>query len=132
MRQGYIYISNNILPSLFAISMEEQAKGLMFREPPVPTMSFLYSSPRINKFWMQNTPAPLDIIFCCNGKINQICHGEPFSTKIIGSDDLSDLIIELPYGTTSSLELKINDCAGIVEPTQQELKTIFALNKFYF
>ena len=34
MEQGYIFIANNVFPSLLAISFDEQAQGLMYVEPP--------------------------------------------------------------------------------------------------
>lgn len=66
MKTGYVYIDNNVFTTLLAISEHEQAQGLMHIEPPTPVMSFVYDRPKINKFWMANTPAPLDIVFCRN------------------------------------------------------------------
>ena len=125
MKQGYIYIGDNIFDSLLAISSEEQSQGLMFKDPPVPVMSFIYPNPRINKFWMKDTPAELDIIFCCDNKISQICKGIPFSTQIIGDDKNSDLVIELPFGTIKSLGVKINTNVGLLKSTAAELKKLF-------
>ncbi len=121
MKNGYIYIDNTIYHSLLAISHEEQARGLMFVEPPTPIMSFIYNSPRINKFWMKSTPAPLDIVFCHNNKISQICYGKPFSTEIIGNDQESDLVIEFPYGTVNSSEIKIGQSVGLIKPSKMDL-----------
>ena len=114
MKNGYIYIANNIFPSLFAISEQEQLKGLMFEPFPPPIMSFIYSKPKINKFWMYNTESPLDILFCNNGEIQQIHYGEPFSTKIIGENKFSDLVVELPYSTISKLGIKIGNKIGSI------------------
>lgn len=124
MENGYIYIDNNIFPSLLAISDFEQSVGLMKQSWPPPIMSFVYNYPKINKFWMHNTESPLDIVFCCNGEVTQICKGEPFSTKIIGDDKLSDLVIEFPYGTVSSSEIYLSNKVGLVKPTIKELKKI--------
>lgn len=126
MENGYIYVSNNVFQSLFAISEHEQAKGLMYEEFPPPIMSFIYAKPKINKFWMKNTPSPLDIVFCCNGEVNQICRGEPLSTSIIGEDIDSDFIIEFPKGTVQSSEIKLGDKVGLVKPTNSELIKIIA------
>jgi uncharacterized membrane protein (UPF0127 family) len=128
MEHGYIYINDNVFPSLFAISSEEQSQGLMYQEWPPPIMSFVYATPKVNKFWMKNTPSPLDIIFCCNGKVSQICYGEPMSTSIIGSDNSSDLIIELPHGMVDTSGIKIGHSVGIVRPSVAELKRIIAQN----
>src|SRR5271166_6871288 len=104
MEQGYLYIHNNIFPTLLAISADEQQKGLMYIEPPAPVMSFVYSVPGINRFWMKETPSPLDIIFCHQGKVSQICFGEPYSTSMIGDNKFSDLIVEMPYGAVDNLK----------------------------
>ena len=51
MKEGFIYIDDNVYSTLFAISEEEQAKGLMYQEWPPPVMSFVYVAPKINKFF---------------------------------------------------------------------------------
>ena len=132
MEKGYIFIEENVFPTLLAISYDEQAKGLMFEKFPPPIMSFIYTEPQVNKFWMKNTPSPLDIVFCCNGEIKQICVGKPYSTSTIGADDPSDLVIELPFGTVSQSGIKLRNKVGFVAPTELELKKIIAkkYNKF--
>lgn len=125
MEQGYIYLHNNILPTLLAISAEEQEKGLMHQEWPPPVMSFIYAFPSVNRFWMKNTPSPLDIVFCHKGKIAEICYGEPNSTQVVGSQ-LSDLVIELPYGSVESIGLKVGQSVGVVKPTPEDLRKIIA------
>lgn len=126
MEQGYIFLHNCVMPTLLAISEREQQSGLMHQEWPPPVMSFVYTYPRINKFWMHNTPSPLDILFCHEGKVSQIHAGEPFSTASIGDDKFSDLVIELPYGTADKLGIKVGHFAGIVKPTSEELRKIVA------
>ena len=122
MKKGFVYISDNIFETLLAISSNEQENGLMGVSWPPPVMSFIYDNPKVNKFWMHNTPSSLDIVFCKNGIINQICKGVPFSTEIIGKDILSDLVIELPYGTCKNLNIKINDSADLLRSTKKFLK----------
>ena len=126
MEQGYIYISSNIFPTLLAISEEEQERGLMHEEWPPPIMSFVYEGPRVNKFWMKNTPSPLDIVFCNDGRVTQICYGEPHSTRMIGDDRYSDLIIEFPHGTVTTTGIKLGHSVGLVKPTPGELQKIIA------
>src|ERR1035437_924397 len=126
MESGYVFIDNNIFPTLLAISTEEQAKGLMDESWPPPVMSFVYAKPTVNKFWMSNTVSPLDIIFCCDGRVSQICKGNPLSTSVIGEDQLSDLVIEFPRGTVESSDIRIGQKVGLVKPTVDELKIIIA------
>jgi uncharacterized membrane protein (UPF0127 family) len=109
MKKGIVYIGEKNFHCLLAVSSSEQEKGLMHQKPPVPTMAFVYSKPRVNKFWMSNTPAPLDIVFCLNGKVVQICKGEPYSTRIIGSDLPSDLVLEFGAGTCEKYGITFGD-----------------------
>lgn len=132
MEQGYIYIHNCVMPTLLAISEMEQQSGLMHQEWPPPVMSFVYAYPRVNKFWMHNTPSPLDIIFCHDGKVSQIHAGEPFSTQMIGDNKFSDLVIELPYGTADKLGIKVGQLVGVVKPSQEELQKIIAEKSYLF
>lgn len=121
MRQGYIYIGSNVFPTYFAISSHEQQQGLMNVEWPPPVMSFVYDTPQPNKFWMKNTPSPLDIVFCRKGEIISIHKGEPFSTSVIGPDEFSDLVIELPHGTVASEGILLRSKVGIISPSLQDL-----------
>lgn len=132
MEQGYIYIHNNIFPTLLAISVEEQAKGLMYVDPPIPNMAFVYGSPQVNKFWMANTKAPLDILFCHAGEVVQICKGEPYSTSVIGDDRLTDLVVELPFGTAFASGIKLGHKVGLVKPSMDELRKIIASKYNHF
>lgn len=126
MESGYIYIHEHIFPTLFAISMEEQARGLMGQEWPPPVMSFIYTYPKCNKFWMKNTPSPLDIVFCHNDQVTQICKGEPFSTAMIGDDSRSDFIIEFPHGMVAATGIMLGHKVGFVRPTKAEFLKIIA------
>lgn len=126
MENGFLYIGDNIFSTLLAISEEEQSNGLMGQKWPPPVMSFVYASPRINRFWMKNTPSPLDIVFCCNGEVIQICSGEPNSTSIIGDYRKSDLVVEFPLGTVLSTNIKLGSKVGLVKPGPDQLKKIIA------
>lgn len=126
MESGYIHVANNIFPTLLAISYEEQAQGLMGCAWPPPVMSFIYTAAQVNRFWMKHTPSPLDLLFCHNGEVRQICFGEPNSTAMIGAMQLSDLVIELPFGTASSTGIKLGHKVGLVKPTRDELRKIIA------
>lgn len=132
MERGYIFINNSVLPTLLAISEAEQQKGLMYEEWPPPVMSFVYAEPKVNKFWMHNTPSKLDIIFCHEGKVSQLHVGEPFSTKMIGDNQYSDLIIELPHGSVEKLGIEVGQEAGVLKPTSEELRKIIAEKTYVF
>jgi len=94
------------LHTLVAISEQEKITGLMGKEWPPPIMSFPNIDRQISKFWMKNTPSPLDIIFCNAGKVIAIEKGIPNSKEIVGPDSPSDLVVELPFGLAAKLEIK--------------------------
>ena len=108
-RIGKLRIGDYEMPTLLAITHYEQERGLMEVPPPAPVMSFVYSRPNINRFWMQNTPSPLDIVFSLNGTITGIHKGEPYSTAAIGDYNPSDLVVELPRDTCKALGITIGD-----------------------
>lgn len=114
MKTGIVCIGENVFETLLACSEQEQQKGLMYMDPPTPNMTFVYTKPQINKFWMKNTVAQLDIIFSYKGKVSQICEGKPYSTSPIGSNEFSDLVIELPYGTAQKLGIKIGSSVKLL------------------
>jgi uncharacterized membrane protein (UPF0127 family) len=93
-----IKINNNIFNTLVAITEDEHVQGLMYIEPPAPIMSFPYKNAKVRKFWMKNTKAPLDILFCNNNKIIDIYAGIPYSLDLVGPDVPVDLVIEMPKG----------------------------------
>jgi len=126
MKTGIICIGNNLFETLLAISSQEQERGLMYLDPPIPNMAFIYERPGINKFWMANTKAPLDIVFCCAGKVTQICIGEPYSTTMIGDNRLSDLVVEFPSGTVMRSGIKLGHEINLLKPSPEELKQIIA------
>lgn len=112
-----IKIGQHVLPTILAITADEQERGLMNREWPPPVMSFVYSAPSINRFWMKNTPSPLDVVFSLKGKVTAIHKGEPHSTKLIGDLAFSDLVVELPFGTCKAMNIEIGQEISILKNT---------------
>lgn len=127
MKSSTLFVKGIKFPTLLAVSEQEQRKGLMNEQNLPPSMSFVYDYPKVNKFWMHNTPKPLDIVFCREGKIISISKGEPFSTALIGPDAATDLVIEFPYGTCHQMQIKEGD-----EVELPEIKKISLFsNKYY-
>jgi len=122
MKKGYICISEKVFSTLLAVSPKEQEAGLMYQPWPPPVMSFVYSKPKVNNFWMHNTPSPLDIIFCKEGKIVDIRKGEPYSTSLIGVNDVTDLIVEFPHGTAKKFGFKPNDTIILIDSDDEIIK----------
>ena len=100
----FVIFGENKLAAKFAITTEEQAKGLMFCEEDV-VMAFLYKDKNYHKFWMKNTPKPLDLVFCRDNEVVDIRKGVAFSLSLISSGEVSDLVIELPLGTVEKLNI---------------------------
>jgi uncharacterized membrane protein (UPF0127 family) len=127
MKSATLNIKGINFPTLLAISEDEQRTGLMHRKDLPASMSFVYDYPKVNKFWMHNTPKALDIVFCLNGKIVSVAKGEPFSTMLIGPECVTDLVVEFPYGTCQKLQIKEGDEVEI-----PKIKKNFLLqNKYY-
>lgn len=109
-----VILGTHKLPAIIALTEEEQARGLMYRSWPPPVMAFPYDDPKIRKFWMKNTPSPLDLVFCRKGEVITIVSGLPLSIDMIGPDEPSDLVIELPRGRASKLGIVQGTSAKIV------------------
>jgi len=76
-------------------------KGLMFRKSLKDDsgMVFKFSRPQKLSFWGLNTYIPLDIAFVnSQGKIVNISHISPLSTKSVSSDRACTMAIEANYG----------------------------------
>jgi uncharacterized protein len=108
-----IVLGNKELETLIALTEEEQEIGLMNRSWPPPIMTFPFKKAHVSKFWMLNTPTPLDIIFCKGRRIIDIFSGVPYSLSLVGPDEPSDFVVELPKGTAKKLGIKSGDFADI-------------------
>ena len=104
-----VYIGKHCFTTLVAVSEEEHRKGLMGKQWPPPIMAFPYKKAEIRKFWMKNTPSPLDILFIRSGHIIDICQGHPHSLSTVGPDEPSDLVVELPAGSAKDFGISIGD-----------------------
>lgn len=113
MRTQNISLKGRVFSALVAETPTEQQTGLMWKEWPPPAMIFPYKNASMIKFWMKNTISPLDIIFCKEGKVLGIFAGQPMSTALVGPNEASDLVIELPAGTAKSIGLTAGDYVGI-------------------
>ena len=90
-----------------AASLQEQARGLMFRTEMGADegMLFPYDPPRVLSFWMKNTVIPLDLIFIGPDKkvINVAANATPYSEDQIWSDAPAIAVLELNGGRAAEL-----------------------------
>ena len=98
-----VCIGKHWFETIVAVTEDEHRIGLMGKPWPPPVMSFPYKLAEVRKFWMKNTPSPLDIVFVRNGKVIDVFRGEPYSLQSVGPDEPSDLVVELPAGTAAEL-----------------------------
>jgi uncharacterized membrane protein (UPF0127 family) len=120
----YIVVNGNKIVTKVAITEEEQETGLMGQLWPPPVMSFPFQSKAVRKFWMKDTPSPLDIIFCNSGTVVGVYPGEPYSEYFLGPNSAVDLVIEMPRGEANKLSISVG--------TNVELKySIVSLGKKY-
>lgn len=92
-----IYFDYKPIKVKVAITSDEQSSGLMFVSKAEP-MAFPFNRSAVRSFWMKDTIVPLDIIFSFKGIVTAVLKGEPLSTKHIGPNTITDLVVELPYG----------------------------------
>ena len=100
-----------------AISLDQQARGMMFRESMDPDsgMLFEFDEPKIATIWMKNTPLPLDIIFVrSNGKILKIEHmAQPYKLRSASSEAIVAAVLELQGGRSK-------DCLLYTSPSPRD------------
>lgn len=94
---------------------EQQAKGLMFRKhlPDNRGMLFRFGPPQPVRFWMKNTPIPLDMIFLRQGKVVAVVASAPPCTSnpcpTYGTEIPVNQVIELRGGRATQLGIKAGD-----------------------
>lgn len=94
-----------------ALTPQEQAKGLMFREnvPDMTGMLFYYEEERRISMWMKNTLIPLDMLFIAkNGEILAIhANAAPRSLAVIAPDVRAAAVLEIAGGAVRKLSLRV-------------------------
>lgn len=122
-----VKIGDTEFETLVALTKDEHEVGLMFHPAPTPIMSFPYRNSSIKKFWMKDTLADLDIIFCNNNKIIDICKGSAYSLDLIGPNRASDLVVEMPFGSAKKFNINLGDDVNL-KFSKQTIARIFNKN----
>jgi uncharacterized protein len=96
-----------------AETMEQKAKGLMFRRSLDDKMGMLfpYGQPQEITMWMKNTYIPLDMVFLTSdGTVHRIAAmTEPFSEATVASQGPVSAVLELNGGAAARFGLKAGD-----------------------
>jgi uncharacterized protein len=97
-----------------ALTPEDQAQGLMYREslPPRAGMLFVFDQPAPHHFWMKNTMIPLDMIWMDpSGKVLFIsagtppCKGDPCPSY--GPDSPAASVLEIAGGKAAKEKIAV-------------------------
>jgi uncharacterized membrane protein (UPF0127 family) len=118
-----IKIEKRPLTVMVANDSDERSRGLMHRRvlSPFDGMIFAFNSPRHVRFWMKDTPLPLDILFFDgNGRLVSLHRNAvPLDQAPIDGGSNVQYVVELQAGghpdilaETNILEL--NACNGIL------------------
>lgn len=78
-----------------------RARGLMDRRslPARGGMLFLDAEPDTQRFWMESTPIPLDLIFVDEeGQVVNVARGRPYSRELISSTAPALYVVEVRAG----------------------------------
>jgi uncharacterized membrane protein (UPF0127 family) len=106
-----------------AVSEDERARGLMFREKILPDqgMLFVFEAPGFHSFWMKNTLIPLDMIWLdAEKRVVHIaadvppCRADPCPSY--GPDAPASYVLELKAGVAKENGIKPNDRLQFVLP----------------
>ena len=96
-----------------AVSREQQAQGLMYRQSLAADagMLFIYRPARPVSMWMKNTVIPLDMLFIAeDGEIVKIVErAVPFSLTTISSDGRVRAVLEINGGMINRLGIRPGD-----------------------
>ena len=95
-----------------ATTPEQYTRGLMGRHhlAPCEGMAFLFPRAMRQRFWMKDTPLPLDLLFVDESqRIIYIGHGTPLSEEPIGPDAPVRSVIEIASGRAAKDRIAVGD-----------------------
>lgn len=96
-----------------ALTPQQQAQGLMFREAMAPDAGMLFVFPQVRQasFWMENTLIPLDMLFIrADGTIARIAADTtPLSRESVPSGEPVRAVLEINGGLSAMLGIRPGD-----------------------
>ena len=120
LKKNQVCFKNNCFEVELAITPQEQAKGLMFRQELAPNkgMLFIFKQEGDYPFWMKNTKIPLDIIWIDKdkkvvfvGQNTPPCQSDPCNS--IGPNKTAQYVLEINANTSQRLGIGVGDQASI-------------------
>lgn len=102
-----------------ALTSDQQRIGLMQRPalPQLRGMWFPFDRPRLMRFWMHNTLAPLDMVFLREGRVIHVERRVPVCPALpcpsYGPSQLGDGVVELGAGEAERLGIARGDSVRI-------------------
>lgn len=108
-----------------ALTPEDQAQGLMYREslPPNTGMLFVFPESEPHHFWMKNTMIPLDMIWMDeSGKVVFVsvntppCKADPCATY--GPDGPARQVLEIAGGMAAKEKISVGSTLAITGVTR--------------
>lgn len=114
-------IGDEVIQLEVARTPAQQQMGLMYRPPLADDrgMLFVFEPARPVRFWMKNTPSPLDMVFLKGGEVQAIaanaapCAADPCPTYGPVAPVSIDQVIELRSGRAAELGLAVGDRVDI-------------------
>lgn len=113
-RSGAVVPAGTVVPVVVEIARtaKEQEKGFMERKsiPDGTGMIFVYTSDRVMRFWMKNTPSALSIAYIdSSGMIREIYDMTPFSLETVSSERSLRHALEVPQGWFNRAGIAVGD-----------------------
>jgi len=118
--------SGSVYKLELALTPEEQAQGLMFREslPDRTGMIFVFDQEGDHHFWMKNTMIPLDMIWMdASGKVIFVsantppCKADPCATY--GPDAPARQVLEIAGGMAAKEKIAIGSTLRLIDVPQK-------------
>ena len=82
-----------------ALSHQQRARGLMYRDSAEHGMLFVYEEPRVLSFWMRNTKVSLDIAYIkADWTISSVHPLQPYDETSVASIEPVIAALEMPQG----------------------------------
>jgi len=106
------------IPVELAVTPETRTRGLMYRRdlPSNAGMLFVFPQESLQRFWMRNTPLPLDLIFITAARTvaGVVADARPFSEDFLGVSVPSQYVLEVHAGFAARHRIAAGDVVDFI------------------